>query len=133
MRRHAERRLGSVAEAGASSLEIGAALSLTPESIRAKLNKLGVALRKRVLRLRVRMVLDVTRAMRRAAQDRGIRPQQLIRRLLQTISRNDLFDQILPLPPVRVHSLSAAAVHEVRPMVIIITQPQLSGLATLRG
>ena len=58
-------------------------------------------------RSRIRMVLDVTKRMREAAEARGITPQQLIRRLLRVISRDNLFDIILPLPVP--HSLGAAA------------------------
>jgi hypothetical protein len=98
----------------ATSLEIGAALGLKP----------SVTLRKRVLLLRVRMVLDVTQRMRHAAMMRGITPQQLIRRLLDAISRDNLFDMILPIP--RAHSLGAAAVDESKPPVVIIRSPQFA-------
>ena len=108
----------------ATSLEIGAALKLKPEAIRAKLNKLGVSLRRHVLLLRVRMVIDVTRRMRHAAMARGITPQQLIRRLLQAISKDNLFDSILPIP--RAHSLGAAAASESKPPVTIIRASQFA-------
>jgi hypothetical protein len=97
-----------MAHAGASSLEIGRALDLKPSAIRAKLNSMGVRLRRRVARQRLRLVVSVTKRMLAAADDRGISVPALIRRLLAVISRDNLFDSILPLPVP--HSLGAAAV-----------------------
>jgi hypothetical protein len=97
-----------MAHAGASSLEIGAALDLKPSAIRAKLNSMGVRLRRRVARQRLRLVVSVTERTLAAADARGIGVPALIRRLLAVISRDNLFDRILPLPVP--HSLGAAAV-----------------------
>jgi hypothetical protein len=98
-----------MAAEGASSLEIARHVHAKPEAIRAKLWRLGIRLRKRVARLRVRMQISITARMREAAEARGITPHQLIRRLLRVISKNEFyFDELLPLPVP--HSLGAAAV-----------------------
>jgi hypothetical protein len=52
------------------------------------------------------MVIGITRRMRIAANARGVTLQQLIRRLLRVVSRDNLFDTILPRPMPR--SLGAA-------------------------
>jgi DNA-binding CsgD family transcriptional regulator len=95
---------------GASGVEIAHALGFKAQSVRAKLNSLGVRLRRQVLATRLRMVISISRRMRLAADARGVTVQQLIRRLLQVTSRENLFDQLLPV--VRARSLGAAAVHE---------------------
>lgn len=119
-----------MAKAGANSLEIGKALDLKPEAIRKKLNSLGVSLRRRITRSRLRMVLDITKRMRDAANARSITPQQLIRRLLTAISKQCLFDQILGPPP-RPCSLGAAATPPQG--VSLVRCPQLMGCASLHG
>lgn len=120
-----------LAKDGASSLEIGSALDLKPTAIRAKLASLGVRLRRRISRSRLRMVLDISKRTREAAEARSITPQQLIRRLLMTISRQCLFDQILGPPP-RPHSLGACAVDERPTVVVLIRTPMLSGCTSPR-
>ena len=99
-----------MAHDGASGVEIAHALDLKAQGVRAKLNSLGIRLRRRVRATRLRMVISISRRMRLAADARGVTVQQLIKRLLQVISRDNLFDTILPLPVP--HSLGAAAVHE---------------------
>jgi DNA-binding CsgD family transcriptional regulator len=113
-----------MAKGGSSSLEIAAELDLKPQSIRAKLNSMGIRLRRRVARLNVRLVVPVTKAMAAAADQRGIGVAALIRRLIAVISRDDLFDDLLPIP--RAHSLGAAAAGESEPPVVIIRSPQFA-------
>jgi hypothetical protein len=100
----------AMASNGASGVEIAKALNLRAEAVRKRLWCMGIELRRAPLRSRIRMVVGITKRMRIAANARGVTVQQLIRRLLQTISRDDLFDSILPLA--RPHSLGAAAVRE---------------------
>lgn len=118
-----------MADDGASSLEIGKAIERKPEAIRAKLCALGFRLRKRVTRLRIRLVVPATKRMYAAAEERGITVQALIRRLLRAISKNDLFDELLPIPVP--HSLGAAAVNEPGRVVSLIRCPELAGCAPL--
>ncbi len=99
-----------LAQSGASSIEIGHRLNIKPQAIRARLWRMQIPLRKRVLQSRVRMMLDVSKHLHHAARLRGISPQRLIRRLLRVISRDNLFDTILPLPVP--HSLGAAVTNE---------------------
>jgi hypothetical protein len=123
----------TMAADGASSLEISAVLGIKAEAIRARLNRMGIRLRKRIARSRIRMVLDVPRIMREAAEARGITPQQLIRRLLRAVCHDNLFDELLPLPVP--HSLGAAAVHE-RSVASVplatLRSPQLYGVSCLQ-
>jgi hypothetical protein len=88
----------AMAHDGASGVEIAHALDLKAHSVRAKLNSLGIRLRHRVRATRLRMVVGISGRMRLAADARGVTVQQLIRRLLHGISRDNLFDTILPLP-----------------------------------
>lgn len=81
---------------GASGVEIAHQLGLKAEAVRKRLWGMGVPLRRTPLRSRIRMVVDISRRMHHAARMRGISPQQLVRRLLQAISRDNLFDEILP-------------------------------------
>jgi hypothetical protein len=106
---------------GASGVEIAHALDLRPQSVRAKLSSLGVRLRRRVARTRLRMVIRITKRMRIAADARGVTVQQLIRRLLRAISRDNLFDTILPLSVPR--SLGAAVTNE--PQLRWLNQPPI--------
>jgi hypothetical protein len=94
---------------GASGVEVARALDLKPQCVRAKLWQLGVKLRRRTLKTRIRMVVDISKRLRDAAEVRGISPQQLIRRLLVAIVEGDWFDEILGRP---FHSLGAAATYE---------------------
>jgi hypothetical protein len=96
-----------LAQSGASSIEIGHQLGIKAESVRARLWRSGIRLRKRVARLRVRLVVPITKRIAAAADQRGISVPALIRRLLAAISKNDLFDELLPIPQPR--SLGAAA------------------------
>ena len=98
---------------GCSGVEIAHALGVKAQSVRAKLANMGIKLRRAALRSRIRMVIGISKRMRLAANARGLTIQQLIRRLMQTISRDNLFDTILPLPMPR--SLGAAATNEPPP------------------
>jgi hypothetical protein len=72
---------------------------------------------------RISMMVYCTAAMYAAADSRSISIQTLIRRLLAVISKENLFDQLLP--PVRAHSLGAAAVGE--STLVIVRCPLLQG------
>jgi hypothetical protein len=117
---------------GASGVEIAHQLNLKPEAVRARLWRLGVQLRRRITKTRLRMVIHVTKRTYAAAEARGVSVQVLIRRLLAAVSKQDLFDEILPMPVA--HSLGAAAVNEMpHTVVILIRAPQLAGVTSLRG
>jgi hypothetical protein len=139
--RFSEDQIGTMvcmAGQGASSLEIGAALNVKAQAVRARLNRMGIRLRKRVGRLRIRLVVPVSKAMQAAADVRGITVPALIRRLLRVISKNEFyFDELLPIP--QPHSLGAAAVvdrwHNQPPAILrrieltgCTGQPQLAGV-----
>jgi hypothetical protein len=95
---------------GASGVEIAKALGLKPAAVRSKCWALGVRLRQRTLKSRIRMVIDISKRLRAAADARGLSPPALIRRLISQISKLDMFDEILgPMVP---HSLGAAATYE---------------------
>ncbi len=98
-----------LARSGASGVEIAHQLGHRAEAIRAKLWRLGYRLRQKAAKSKIRMTLRITRRMREAASRRGISVQQLVHRLLRTISANDLFDEVLGRP---FRSLGAAAIHE---------------------
>jgi hypothetical protein len=101
---------------GCNSLEIAHRIGVPAEAIRKKIVALGLVLRHRVAKLRVRMVLDVPRALQEAATARGVTPQMLIRRLLKVICRDRLFTAILDDAP------PAATVR-----TSLVRAPQLNG------
>ncbi len=140
-----------MASDGCNSLEIGKALGIKAEAIRAKLNVLGVRLRRKVTALRVRMVLNIPKRMRDAAQARHMTVQRLIRLLLDTINRDCLYDSILgpipesvaagsatvsaaPVAPLAAVAEAACAREHAAPVSLLyVLAPRLSGVCPLHG
>jgi hypothetical protein len=124
-------QLKTMAKADAGGKEIAAALGVKVQAVRAKCSQLGISLRRKIKASRLRMVVPCTAGMYAAAAARPISIQTLNRRLLGAISKVNLFDEILgPIP--RPHSLGAAAVGETKAATVILSCPQLCGVATLR-